>query len=102
MYTNNNKVNVLLNKSTSRPSRELSCFSKSFVDELYDKFEETENVNVLEELSHKRDNIHQLIRLTNQSLKNNADNIKIISNILVNHGIETYNSSNPNQLEIEV
>ena len=36
MYTH--KVNVLLNKSESRPSRELSCFCKSFVDELYDKF----------------------------------------------------------------
>jgi len=36
MYTH--KVNVLLNKSESRSSRELSCFSKSFFDELYDKF----------------------------------------------------------------
>ncbi len=35
---NTHKVNVLLNKSESRPSRELSCFTKSFVDELYDKF----------------------------------------------------------------
>jgi hypothetical protein len=36
MYTH--KVNVLLNKSESRSSRELSCFSKLFFDELYDKF----------------------------------------------------------------
>jgi len=33
-----NKCEILLNKSESRPCRELSCFSKSFFDELYDKF----------------------------------------------------------------
>ena len=32
------RVNVILNKSELRPSRELSCFTKSFFDELYDKF----------------------------------------------------------------
>ena len=31
-------MNVILNKSKSRISQELSCFSKSFFDELYDKF----------------------------------------------------------------
>lgn len=36
MYTR--KETVLLNKSDSRPSHELSCFTKSFFDELYDKF----------------------------------------------------------------
>ena len=35
---NQHKVNVLLNKSESRLSRELSCFTKSFFEELYDKF----------------------------------------------------------------
>jgi hypothetical protein len=35
---NSYKVNVLLNKSESRPSRELSCFTKTFFEEIYDKF----------------------------------------------------------------
>lgn len=38
MYTNKAKIGVLLNKSESRPSPELSCFCKSFVDELFDEF----------------------------------------------------------------
>lgn len=36
MYTR--KETVLLNKSDSRPSCELSCFTKSFFDELFNKF----------------------------------------------------------------
>jgi hypothetical protein len=83
----------LLNNTLKENSEQILKIARERRDELGRFIEDSEDTEEIQEMAYRRDNIHELILLTKNAVKNNVNtNIRSISDILVNHGVENYNN----------